>query len=74
MLFTVLLALLHCTVGVHRWFKRDPSGKGTVFEPAEPEVYDITGAVPLVIPAGTLVLLHHALVHFRYNSYCAVCF
>ena len=26
--------------------------------------FDLTGAVPLEVKAGTLVLLHHALVHY----------
>lgn len=32
--------------------------------PQKPIAFDLTGAVPLVIPKGTLVLLHSALVHY----------
>lgn len=51
---------------VRRRFRRgsDPAGPATVFEPPEPEALDTAGAVPLEIPAGTLVLLHAALVHY----------
>ena len=50
--------------GVHRRFKRRADEPGTEFEPKEPVQWDLTGAVPLVIPSGSLVLLHSALVHF----------
>lgn len=54
------------TVGCTRWFKRNPDGPGTVFEPPEePEPLSEDGAVPLETAAGSLVLLHYALVHFR---------
>ena len=52
------------TGGVQRRFKRDATGAGTEFEPPEPHPWDLTGAVPLVIPAGSLVILHNALVHY----------
>jgi len=52
-------------LGVHRRFKRRADGKeGTEFEPPTPVDWDVSQAVPLVIPAGSLVLLHSALVHF----------
>ena len=35
-----------------------------MFDPPEPEAFDMTGGVPLLTPAGSLVLLHHALVHW----------
>ena len=48
-----------------RRFKRNPSGKGTVFDPIEEgPPFDLTGAIPLEIEAGDLVLLHHSLVHY----------
>jgi phytanoyl-CoA hydroxylase len=47
-----------------RRFKRTAAGDGTEFEPPEATAFDTTGAVPLLIPAGTLVLIHAALVHF----------
>lgn len=51
-------------LGVLRRFKRDASGTGTEFEPKDPEKFDLTGAVPLEIPAGSLVILHNAVVHY----------
>lgn len=58
------------TLGVHRRFRRvDPPALGTEFVPTEPVKWDLSAAVPLVIPRGSLVLLHSALVHFsRENS------
>ena len=38
--------------------------KGTEFLPPKPVEFDLTSAVPLIIPKGTLVLLHSALVHY----------
>jgi phytanoyl-CoA hydroxylase len=53
------------TLGVHRRFRRkDAPGVGTEFVPQEPVAWDLTGAVPLVIPKGSLVVLHSALVHY----------
>ena len=53
------------TAGVPRRFRRAADGAGTEFHPPEaPVAWDLTGAVPLEVPAGSLVLLHHALVHF----------
>jgi phytanoyl-CoA hydroxylase len=52
-------------LGVDRRFRRqDPPGVGTEFVPQEPVVWDTSAAVPLVIPQGSLVVLHSALVHF----------
>lgn len=53
-------------LGVHRRFKRraDGGSVGTVFEPPEPETWDLSAAVPLEIPAGDMVLIHSAVVHF----------
>lgn len=50
--------------GVKRRFKRNAAGTGTEFEPREAEAFDTTGAVPLETKAGSLVLLHSALVHY----------
>lgn len=48
-----------------RRFKRNPNGNGTIFDPVEEgPAFDLTGAVPLEINAGDLVLLHHSLVHY----------
>jgi len=53
------------TAGVTRRFKRkDPPGEGTEFVPKEPVVWDLDGAVPLETLAGSLVLIHHSLVHY----------
>ena len=52
-------------LGVHRRFRRsDPPREGTEFVPLEPIVWDLTGAVPLLTPAGSLVILHSAVVHY----------
>jgi phytanoyl-CoA hydroxylase len=53
---------------VMRRFKRNAAGDGTEFEPPEEESFDVEGAVPLLTPAGSLVLLHHALVHFSHAN------
>ena len=37
---------------------------GTEFHPSEAEEWDISGAVPLEVKAGTMVVLHGAVVHF----------
>mmetsp|Transcript_27150 Transcript_27150/g.20316 ORF Transcript_27150/g.20316 Transcript_27150/m.20316 type:complete len:292 (+) Transcript_27150:59-934(+) len=52
-------------LGVHRRFRR-VSGEvlETEFVPKEPVVWDLTNAVPLETRAGTLVVLHAALVHY----------
>jgi phytanoyl-CoA hydroxylase len=50
--------------GVKRRFKRTSDGKHTEFEPKEAHAWDLDGAVPLEIPAGSLVMLHSSLVHY----------
>jgi ectoine hydroxylase-related dioxygenase (phytanoyl-CoA dioxygenase family) len=52
-------------LGVTRRFRRtgNPS-KPTEFFPADPTNWDLTGAIPLEIPSGSLVLLHNAVVHY----------
>lgn len=50
--------------GLKRRFKRNADGTGTLFEPAEKVEYSTEGGVPLEIKAGTLVLIHGALVHW----------
>lgn len=54
------------TQGVQRRFRRRGDGEaGTEFDPPEPPApFDLTGAVPLDVKCGALVLLHHALVHY----------
>jgi len=48
-----------------RRFRRRDDGRGTEFLPPEEGApFDLAGAVPLEIAAGSLVLLHAALVHF----------
>lgn len=51
-------------LGVTRRFHRRPDGSGTMFTPAEPVEWDLTDAVALEVSRGSLVLLHHALVHY----------
>ncbi len=36
-------------------FKRTEDNRGTEFEPKEEKPFDLTGAVPLEVPSGTLV-------------------
>ena len=56
-------------LGVHRRFRRaDPPAKGIEFVPKEPVKWDLKDAVPLECPAGTLVLIHSALVHFSEDN------
>lgn len=51
-------------IGVSRHFRRrDPPLEGTEYRPAEATEFDLTGSVPLETPAGSLVVLHGALVH-----------
>lgn len=52
------------SIPITRRFVRDAAGTRTFFEPAEPVQLPTEGAVPLECPAGTLVLLHGAVVHF----------
>ena len=54
--------------GVARRFKRAADGKRTEFEPPEEAPLSVEGAVPLLTPAGSLVLLHHAVVHFSHAN------
>ena len=52
-------------LGVHRRFRRrDPPNEGTEFQPLEVVEWDRSGAIPLVIPKGSLVILHAAVVHY----------
>jgi phytanoyl-CoA hydroxylase len=54
--------------GVARRFRR-AAGGGTEFAPsAEGAPLPTEGAVPLLTPRGSLVLLHHALVHFSHAN------
>jgi len=50
--------------GVRRRFKRTAAGDGTEFEPSDPVPFDLVGAVPLEMRAGSCVLLHAALTHY----------
>ena len=55
--------------GVARRFKRTADGKRTEFEPPQEEApFSVEGALPLLTPAGSLVLLHHAVVHFSHAN------
>ena len=57
------------TLGVHRRFRRkDAPEVGTEFVPVASEEWDLTGAVPLLVPRGSLVVLHSALVHFSHEN------
>jgi phytanoyl-CoA hydroxylase len=51
--------------GVKRRFKRlDPPAVGTEFIPAEDVHLSTEGAIPVETPAGSLVLIHHSVVHY----------
>lgn len=55
----------HLSTPVSRKFRRKGSSTGgTEFYPSESVPYDLTGAVPIECPKGTLVLLHSGLVHY----------
>lgn len=56
-------------LGVHRRFRRAAAPKtGVEFVPPEPVKWDLSGAVPLECGAGTLVMIHNAVVHFSYDN------
>lgn len=51
--------------GVKRRFKRlPPPAVGTEFDPPENVHLDMEGGVPVECPAGSLVLIHHSVVHW----------
>jgi phytanoyl-CoA hydroxylase len=54
--------------GVARRFKRTADGLATEFEPREEAPLSVEGAVPLLTPAGSLVILHNAVVHFSHAN------
>jgi len=54
--------------GVKRRFKRNAAGNGTQFDPPHDEGFSCEGAVPLEVPAGSLVLIHSAVVHFSHAN------
>jgi phytanoyl-CoA hydroxylase len=54
--------------GVQRLFIRNPAGNGTIFEGGD-EKFDLTGAVPLEIPKGSMVILHGAVVHYSEHNH-----
>ena len=61
--------------GVSRRFKRKPApAVGTVMDPPTAAPFDLEGAVPLEVKAGTLVMLHHALVHYSSPNRCVCVF
>ncbi|KAG5180523.1 hypothetical protein JKP88DRAFT_270219 [Tribonema minus] len=55
--------------GVTRRFRRCREGApGCEFEPPEPVEWDTSAGVPLECDAGTLVILHNALVHYSLDN------
>lgn len=59
----------HKDCPVARQFRRRAAPEtGTEFFPAEATPFDLTGAVPIECPKGTLVLLHNAVVHFSLEN------
>ena len=46
------------------WLKSADAVDDPNFDPTKPENWDLSASVPLVIPKGSLVVLHHALVHY----------
>lgn len=56
-------------LGVHRRYRRrDPPATGTEFLPPQPVTWDLSGAVPLEMKKGDLVVLHSALVHYSHEN------
>ena len=56
-------------LGVHRRMRRqDAPEVGIEFVPKEPIVWDLSNAVPLETKAGSLVLIHAAIVHFSEDN------
>lgn len=53
--------------GVGRFFNLNEEGTACSFD--KPYTYDIEGAVPVEVTAGSLVLLHGALVHFSGHNH-----
>lgn len=51
------------------WKKSADAGSDLTFDPTKPEQWDLSTAVPLIIPRGSLVLLHHALVHYSEGNF-----
>jgi phytanoyl-CoA hydroxylase len=39
------------------------------FDPSKPEAWDLTQAIPLIIPRGSLVILHNAVVHYSEGNF-----
>eukprot|EP00388_Colpodella_angusta_P019904 GDKJ01049726.1.p1 GENE.GDKJ01049726.1~~GDKJ01049726.1.p1 ORF type:complete len:314 (+),score=86.87 GDKJ01049726.1:1-942(+) len=54
-------------LGVHRYFNLNEEGTACSF--VGEAKYDITNAVPVEVTAGSLVILHGALVHFSGHNY-----
>ena len=55
--------------GVNRKFRRqDSPATGVEFVPKEPVKWDLSDAVCLECKAGSLVLIHHAVVHFSHDN------
>lgn len=61
------------TQGVQRQYRRVSEGSvvttKTEYVPAEKENFDLKGAIPLEIEAGTMVIIHHALVHYSEHNH-----
>jgi phytanoyl-CoA hydroxylase len=54
-------------LGVHRRYRRKDVNNpdaGVEFVPPEPDVWDLTNAVPVECTKGSLVLIHSSVVHF----------
>lgn len=58
-------------LGVHRRFRRRDDGQGCEFVPKEPVTWDLSEAVPIECPAGTLVLIHAGVVHYSEDNISA---
>ena len=52
------------TLPITRRFQRTANGTATEFVPPQETPFDLSRAIPLETPAGALVLLHGAVVHF----------
>lgn len=64
-LIIIIIIIGSHKLGVHRRFRRiDPPGEGVEFSPKEAVAWDLQSAEPVECPAGTLVVLHSAVVHY----------
>eukprot|EP00163_Fabomonas_tropica_P029158 TRINITY_DN6164_c0_g1_i3.p1 TRINITY_DN6164_c0_g1~~TRINITY_DN6164_c0_g1_i3.p1 ORF type:complete len:321 (-),score=28.79 TRINITY_DN6164_c0_g1_i3:107-952(-) len=65
---------LYAIPGSHKWpverrFKRNPNGKGTIFEPeVQANEWDLEKMVAVPVTSGSLVILHGSVVHMSHEN------